>query len=262
MLTVALPVTGKANPGGLGVLPRGSVSRVDGSLLRFFVYWKQREQRTDFDLSALLMHDDVVKPSWLSWTQLRMPGAAHSGDITEAPDGASEFIDLDLTEVSGRIVVPQVNVYAGEGFHQVEESFFGFMLRGPEQQGRPFEPRTVRMKSELRGLSRVALPMAFVRDDDNRWRAMWLHLHLSGLQHGNRVEDNRVATTLLVRTLLQREFLTVGYLLGMLPDGTTQLALEDVGDQPVTYIGLTRPDGLPAGSTVITPANLGELIPR
>ena len=52
----------------------------------------------------------------------------------------------------GTFIVPQVNIYSGEGFEEVEESFFGFMLRDGEQKGRPFEPRTVRMKSELRGL--------------------------------------------------------------------------------------------------------------
>ncbi|NED51726.1 hypothetical protein G3I24_12525, partial [Micromonospora aurantiaca] len=86
-------------------------------------------------------------------------GGRHSGDITSAPDGASEFIDLALDRVSADVIVPQVNVYSGEGFEKVEESFFGFMLRGAEQHGRPFEARTVQMKSDLRGPGRVALPL-------------------------------------------------------------------------------------------------------
>ena len=85
----------------------------------------------------------------------------HSGDITEAPEGASEFIEIDLSTVAARYIVPQVNVYAGEGFEEVAESFFGFMERDGEQQGRPYEPRTVRMKSDLRGAGRIALPLVF-----------------------------------------------------------------------------------------------------
>ncbi|MFB4295262.1 hypothetical protein [Actinomadura sp. NTSP31] len=168
-------MSGKATASGLGVLPRGSVSPVEGELLRFFVYWKQAKARTDFDLSALMLDGDFQNPAWLSYTSLTQVGGEHSGDITSAPDGASEFIDLRLGQVGARVIIPQVNVYSGEGFEQVAESFFGFMLRDAEQKGRPFEPRTVRMKSDLRGAGRVALPLVFLRGDDGRWRAKWLH---------------------------------------------------------------------------------------
>jgi hypothetical protein len=36
---------------------------------------------------------------------------------------------------------------------------------------------------------------------------------------------------------------------------------ETVVDEPVTYIGLERPEGLPAGSQVVTLENLRDLIP-
>ncbi|MGW2854359.1 fructose-bisphosphatase class II, partial [Streptomyces sp. NPDC001215] len=39
VLDVALPLSGRATTSGLGVLPRGSVSPVDGELLRFFVFF-------------------------------------------------------------------------------------------------------------------------------------------------------------------------------------------------------------------------------
>ncbi|GHH18881.1 hypothetical protein Srubr_28180 [Streptomyces rubradiris] len=70
ILDVALPLSGKAAPAGLGVLPRGTVPAVEGELLRFFVYWKQTEKRTDYDLSALLLNTDCCADSWLSCTSL------------------------------------------------------------------------------------------------------------------------------------------------------------------------------------------------
>ena len=261
MLTVALPLSGKAAAGGFGVLPRGSVSPIDGQLLRFFIYWKQRARQTDLDLSALLLNDEFRNPQWLSYTNLSAIGGAHSGDVTNAPDGASEFIDLDLSKVKARIVIPQVNVYSGEGFDEVEESFFGFMLRSPDQHGRPFEPRTVRMKSDLRGAGRVALPLAFLRGDDDQWRAFWLHLHLAGHPVFNQVETNRVTTTQLVAALVERDYLTVEYLVGLLTGTAEIVPLSYGGDEPVTYLGLEHPPGLPANWTVFTPANLGDLIP-
>ncbi|WP_371602185.1 hypothetical protein OG345_04335 [Streptomyces sp. NBC_01220] len=264
VLDVALPLSGRATAGGLGVLPRGSLSAVDGDQLRFFVYWKESENRTDYDLSALLLHTDYSTDSWLSYTSLTAVGGKHSGDVTEAPDGASEFINLSLDRVRSACIVPQVNIFSGENFEEVEESFFGFMLRDGEQKGRPFEPRTVRMKSDLRGAGRVALPLVFRREDDGRWRAKWLHLYLKGISSANRVEENQVSVSKVVRAVVERDYLTVRYLIDLMPAGCSTVDLWDGGpspDEPVTYIGLERPEGLHPDSRVITPENLRDLIP-
>ncbi|WP_203181539.1 TerD family protein [Streptomyces pratensis] len=266
VLDVALPLSGRATAAGLGVLPRGSVSPVDGEQLRFFVHWRQTEHSTDYDLSALMLDAGYDTLSWLSYTALKKVSGVHSGDITDAPapGGASEFIDLRLKAVEGTFIVPQVNIYSGEGFEEVEESFFGFMLREAEQRGRPFEPRTVRMKSELRGPGRVALPLAFIRGGDGRWRAKWLHLYLQGSPNANRVEENRVSVATLVRGIVEREQLTVRHLTGLMAGRATSTTLWDgttVPDGPVTYIGLERPDGLHPDSVIVTPENLRALIP-
>ncbi|MFJ9711981.1 TerD family protein [Streptomyces sp. NPDC101234] len=264
VLDVALPLSGRATTAGLGVLPRGSVSPVDGEQLRFFVYWKETKDRTDYDLSALLLDADYSTDSWLSYTSLKAVGGENSGDITEAPDGASEFINLSLDRVRSTFIVPQVNIYTGESFEDVAESFFGFMLRDGEQKGRPFEPRTVRMKSELRGVGRVALPLVFRRGDDGRWRAKWLHLYLRGISAANRVEENQVSVSKVVRAIVEREQLTVRYLIDLMSADTTTADLWDgkqVPDEPVTYIGLERPEGLHPDSRIITPENLRDLIP-
>ncbi|WP_030389682.1 TerD family protein [Streptomyces sp. NRRL S-241] len=264
VLDVALPLSGKATASGLGVLPRGSVSRVDGELLRFFVYWKQSEHSTDYDLSAALLNADYSTASWLSYTKLRGVEGEHSGDITDAPDGASEFINLRLGAVRATCIVPQVNIFSGEGFEEVEESFFGFMLREGEQKGRPFEPRTVRMKSELRGPGRVALPLVFLRGSDDRWRAKWLHLYLKGAPSSNRVEGNRATVATLLRGIVEREPVTVRHLTELMTGSATTVTLWDgknVPAGPVTYIGLERPAGLHPQSRIVTPENLRDLIP-
>lgn len=263
VLDVALPLSGRATAAGLGVLPRGSLSPVEGELLRFFVYWKQRRRDTDYDLSALMLDADYQTVCWLSYTHLAELEGEHSGDITEAPQGASEFINLRLGAVRGTFVVPQVNLYSGEGFEEVEESFFGFMLREGEQKGRPFEPRTVRMKSELRGPGRVALPLAFLRGEDGRWRAKWLHLYLKGTPSANRVEDNRVSVATLLRGIVERQQLTVRHLVELMSGGEVTLwDGENVPDGPVTYIGLQRPEGLHPDSRIVTLENLRDLIPE
>ncbi|MQY19816.1 TerD family protein [Nocardia macrotermitis] len=257
VLDIALPISGKAIADGFGTLPRGSRLPIAGNLLRFFVYWREARQTTDFDLSALMLDADFGNPEWLSYTNLTAVGGSHSGDVIEAPEGASEFIDLDLSKVPCDIVIPQVNIFSGEGFGQVAESFFGYMLRTAEQEGAPFEPRTVRMKSGLRGRGRVALPMVFVRTG-NEWVALSTHLHLTGEQDGNQVEDNHISTSDLVGSILRRKYLTIRYLAELTG---ARIGAPDPAGGPVTYVGMEVPQELPDGSTVITPGYLGEIVP-
>lgn len=138
------------------------------------------------------------------------------------------------------------------------------MLREGEQGGRPFEPRTVRMKSDLRGPGRVALPLAFRRDEEGRWHAHWLHLYLRGTPSANRVEEHRVSIAVLLRGLFGRASLTVRHLVALMEESGARTTLWDgrtAPDVPVTYIGLERPDGLAPGSRVVTPENLRDLLP-
>ncbi|OKJ66195.1 hypothetical protein AMK29_16040 [Streptomyces sp. CB02261] len=215
-------------------------------------------------LPALVMDADHAPVTWLSYTALSDVEGTHSGDITEAPDGASEFIDMRLGAVRGCFVVPQVHAFAGEGFDEAAECFFGFMLREPEQRGRPFEPRTVRMKSDLRGAGRVALPLAFRRDEEGRWYAHWLHVYLRGQPAANRVEEHRVSIAVLLRGLLGRSPLTVGHLVALMEESGGRTTLWDgrtVPEGPVTYIALERPVGLAPGSRAVTPEKPRDLIP-
>jgi hypothetical protein len=254
VLDVALPLSGKAVAPGLGMLPRGSLSVVDGELLRFFVYWRQAERRTDYDLSALMLDASYGNPEHISWTSYRNGFAEYSGDLTDAADGASEFINIRLAQATRSIIIPQVNIYSGEAFDEAAEAFFGFMSRDAEQEGLPFEPRTVRMKSDLRGAGRVALPLVFLRGDDGAWRAKWLHLYLKGHPGFNQVEGNRVTASLLVRSIVERDHLRVRYLADLLRQ-------KGSSGEHTTYIGLQAPADLPEGARVYTPGTLHELIP-
>lgn len=265
VLTVALPLSGKASADGFGVLPRGSLAPVEGELLRFFCYWRQAAERTDYDLSTLMLDENFEFAGQVSWTRYHDDGSYYSGDITSAEDGATEFIDLPLRETRARYVVPQVNIYSGEGFDEAAESMFGFMTRDRDQMGAPFEASTVQMRSEMRGAGRVALPVVFIRGDDGTWTAKWLHLYQKGTSWGNRVEVNRLSTTLLARAIVEREYLTVGYLVDLLAakaGGYAEYSPDVEFDGPVTFVGLRRPEGLPEGSGVITLDALTRLIPE
>ncbi|MEV7629935.1 hypothetical protein [Actinoplanes sp. NPDC089786] len=260
VLDVALPLSGKAAEGGFAVLPRGSRAPVSGEVLRFFTYWRQSDRRTDYDLSVLLLDDEFQTAGQVSWTNYRHDGVVHSGDITDAADGATEFIDVPLT-VRGSYVAPQVYIYSGESFDDAAESMFGYQTRTPEQAGAPFDARTVRARSQMRGPGRVALPMVFARGESG-WQAVWLHLYLRGRPSFNRVEDNTFTTAHRVRALMERRYLTVSYLVDLWRS-RAEVTMWDgrAPDEPVMFIGLDAPDGLPDGSEAYTLDRLSELIP-
>jgi hypothetical protein len=260
MLDVALPLSGKAAEGGFAVLPRGSRASVSGDLLRFFTYWRQTNRRTDYDLSVLLLDEQFHTAGQVSWTNYHHDGVVHSGDITDATNGATEFIDVPRT-VSGHYVVPQVNIYAGESFDEVAESMFGYQTRTRDQRGATFDPRTVRARSQLRGQGRVALPMVFARGERG-WQVVWLHLYLSGRPSFNRVEENTFTTADRVRALVERRYLTMSYLIDRWRARAEVITWDGrLPDRPVTFIGIEAPQGLPDGSEAYTLDRLSELIP-
>ena len=128
------------------------------------------------------------------------------------------------------------------------------------------------MKSALYGPSRTAVPLVFSRGEDGAWRAKWLHLYLRG--HGtatwggptNQVEGGRVTATMLARSVVEREYLRVGYLADLWRRKGCEVTFvrgdEYVpGEEPVTYLGLEPPAGLPDGSLVYRLERLGDLIP-
>lgn len=260
VLDVALPLSGKAAEGGFAVLPRGSRASVSGELLRFFAYWRQTSRRTDYDLSVLLLDDDFHATGQVSWTNYHHDGVAHSGDLTDAENGATEFIDVPWT-VRGHYVIPQVYIYAGESFDEVAESMFGYQTRTRDQRGAPFDARTVRARSHMRGQGRVALPMVFAKGERG-WQAVWLHLYLRGRPSFNRVEENTFTTADRVRALMERRYLTVSYLVDRWRARAEVMPWNGrLPDEPVTFIGIEAPEDLPDGSEAYTLDRLSELIP-
>lgn len=268
VLTAALPLSAKTLPEGFSVFPRGSLVDVGAEILRFFVYWRQKERRTDYDLSAISLDEAFMPTEHISWTGLRTSWAEYSGDITDPPPaGATEFIDVRLQEVPHKYLIPTVYVFAGEAFSEVDEVFFGFMTRRAAQKGLPFEPRTVRHKSHLAGRGQIYMPVVLVRGEDGKWRAKWLHLYLNGHPQFNQVEGARLSTSLLARGVMERDYLKVGYLAELLAGRAAHFTAGEPSAEAlaehgaVTYIGLEKPEWLPLGATAYTLGNLTDLIP-
>jgi len=209
----AIPISDRDRAAGLNVVPRGTETWLDPELevLRFFVYWKEKEHRTDYDLSAIMLDENFQVVGQLSYTGLTAVGGVHSGDITSAPRGASEFIDIELNKVKAKYVVPQVNIFTGDSFDEAKEAFFGYMLRSYEEKGKPFEAKTVETKSDLYGSNRIALPMIFINTAEG-WKVKQLNVFLKGHPNFNATENNSSQTQTLVEGIVNDKYLTLEYL--------------------------------------------------
>ena len=157
-----LPTQMRSASTGAYAVARGTRLPVgDKGTLRFFIYWKGQ----DIDLSATFHDEDFNYRAHVSYTNLRQGGFCyHSGDITWAPNGASEFIDIDIDKAlkaGHRYVAMTVYVYSGPFFAEHDACYAGWMTRDKPNSNEIYEPSTVQQKLDLTGEARMAIPVVF-----------------------------------------------------------------------------------------------------
>lgn len=131
------------------------------AFVRLFVWWKGN---VDVDLSVMTYGDNFNYLNQVSYTNLN-DGAnmVHSGDITNAPNGASEFIDLNVSKLLAkgvRYIVPSLISYRGEQF-ETFPCFAGFMERDGLRSGQHYEPESVKIKFDVKSKSNAHCPIIF-----------------------------------------------------------------------------------------------------
>lgn len=161
--SVIAPYWQRSASDGLHILPRGSRIPIgDTRLLRFFVYWKGE---VDLDLSVVQeSHDGSLTD--VAFYRLQARGIKHSGDIQSAPNGASEFVDVEVDIVRQNIRRLYVQVYryrgrssSSEFFGGTEECFVGYMSVS-DTLARVYDPKTVENVLRLKSKATYATPMA------------------------------------------------------------------------------------------------------
>lgn len=200
--SVTVPLQQRAASDGLINLGRGSRIPVDlGKVLRLFVYWKQAGRRTDLDLSCVQFDENFDYLGHVSYTNLKSGGIVHSGDITSAPHGAAEFIDITVSELPSnvRYLAPQVYRYAGESFPQLDDSFVGWMIRDAVDRSRKsFDPKTVANGYALQGTGSYALPLLV---DLKTGEIILIDLYVGRRVQYNRVENSADSVSAIISEL-------------------------------------------------------------
>lgn len=180
---------------------RGSrLPLTDAGTVRFFLWWKEGvvndvpTGRIDVDLSAAVYTDDWRYLSHISFTNLRDStiGAAHSGDITSAPNGACEFIDVPIEKArkaGARYLLMSVYAYTMTPFVDMPECFAGWMGRAEPQSGEVFEASTVEDRVDLTADSRICLPAMI---DLKSREVIWMDMALTQMpgDWANTLESN------------------------------------------------------------------------
>jgi len=163
----------------------------DKSTLRFFIYWVGQ----DIDLSGTFHDEDFNMIQEISYTNLRSKHfkAAHSGDIVQAPNGASEFIDIDIeSAIAGgaRYVAMSVYVFSGPTFAEHKKVYAGWMTRSKPKSNEIYDPKTVEQKIDLTAESKVSIPVVF---DLVERKAIWTDLSQRARYGcwGNNLHSNR-----------------------------------------------------------------------
>lgn len=186
---VAIPFGLRNASESLETFGRGTRFKLDDkSTLRFFIHWKnvQGGYGTDIDLSAISYGENFNEIGHISYYNLRSGAlGAHSGDITNAPNGASEFIDIDIDKAlanGSRYVGMVVHSYSRDRFSDVPECFSGFMSREAVQSGEVYEPASVRGKADLTVEATQAIPYIF---DLKTREAIWLDITMPSKYNSN-----------------------------------------------------------------------------
>lgn len=205
-----VPFSQRSASKSLRTLVRGSrIPFPEGNTIRFFIWWKNmtpdaRSGRVDIDLSAIMYDKDWKYKEHISYTNLRSSAyrAAHSGDITSAPNGACEFIDIDIDSFinyGGRYVIMNVYSFSQYPFVDLPECFAGWMMRQHPKSGEIFDARTVQDKVDLTADTTICIPV--ILDLVNR-EAIWTDIALKN--HPNysvNIENNEKGVQLMGKAL-------------------------------------------------------------
>lgn len=207
-----VPFSQRSASKALRTIVRGSKVAMpsNGNTIRFFIWWKegivngQATGTVDLDLSAVMYDKNWQYKEHISYTNLKSSTykAAHSGDITSAPNGACEFIDLDIPSIQkygGRYVVMSVNSYSSQAFCHLPECYAGWMMRQRPQSGEIFDARTVQDKVDVTADTRICIPV--VLDLQTR-KVIWSDLALrSAPRWANNVENNQKGMVLMGKAM-------------------------------------------------------------
>lgn len=159
LYTIKLPINLRTSKTTINIVESGSQLNLNATNavgLRPFIYWKENNEsgRIDLDLSVAILDSDLETVDSCSFRDRNSikSGMTHSGDYTSAPNGATEFVDIELPILNeSRYIVTYINTFTGQSFDTFE-AFGGIMIFDSEDKRKElFSPQAVVDKFDLTG---------------------------------------------------------------------------------------------------------------
>lgn len=208
----------------------------DKSTLRFFIYWVGM----DIDLSATLHDENFEMVDQISYTNLKstLTNSCHSGDITRAQNGASEFIDINVEDAvdSGiKYIVMNVFVFSGPTFAEHDTCYAGYMTRDYPDSNEIVDPKTVEQKMDVESNSRNAIPVVF---DIEEGKAIWCDLSTIPRinRGGNNIHSNRATIQDMLEAMVNLDNKPTLYdLLRLHADARAEKVVEDKEEADISF---------------------------
>lgn len=182
----ALPLKLRNASKQMHTLARGSRITVpeETNVIRMYTWWKNNHKRdyADIDLSAVFFNEDWTVNRHIAFHDLKSQDieAAHSGDITDAPNGAAEYIDFNINkarEAGIRYVAMTINSFSGQYFSELNECFGGIMvLEKAVPNEKVFDPTKSIFRSDIATEATMCVPAIF---DTHTREIIWVDCAVS-----------------------------------------------------------------------------------
>jgi hypothetical protein len=197
-----IPIVKRNATKSLHTVARGSKLSFENKkarTVRLFIYWKGY---VDLDLSVICYDKNWKEVANVSFRDLKNEelGMVHSGDIQSAPNGATEFIDIDMDKCLNnevKYIAMSVLSFSGQNFGEFE-SFAGAMTREFPNSGELYEPKTVEHRFEFDGEGRIAIPLILDLESE---KIIYTDLITSGSALFNTIEGNSTTLVLMAKTI-------------------------------------------------------------
>lgn len=200
-----VPTAVRSSSKTLNIVGRGTRTPLDDDTTqRLFIWWKDGNERTDLDLSAVFLNKDYEAKGDVSYMSMNRFEAVHSGDITSAPNGASEFIDIPVKKLLAqgiRYVAMVITSYTQQPFFELPECFAGVMSRKEATKGAIFDARTVDNTFDLTADTKISVPLVIdLEKGESVWADMALKFNPS---YAVNVRTNASTITTLVQSIIE-----------------------------------------------------------
>ncbi len=209
----------------------------NAEVLRFFVAWKNLDEKTlkelnaysdrvDVDLSALTFDENLEFNDVVAYYNQKKSYFAFSGDITDAPEGALEYIDiLDLEKLKkkgDRYVLIEIRSYNGYTFKEINTVYAGVMeLTSKEAK----EKKNMYSTAITEGFQIVSSETTTntILVDLEKFEYIWLDTNMAsymlGVMYGNALSNEEIPyLNDLLRYFSRKQYITMYDLLKLNAD--------------------------------------------